>query len=77
MTNNIKVQLDVTQEQFSLLFDLIFSKYYELGKREDSLLACRDYAIDWGVLSKYEEHLKEIEVPLANLKVIYEQLLHY
>ena len=77
MTNNIKVQLDLTQEQFSLLFDLIFSKYTELGKREDGLLACRDYALDWGVIAKHEEHLKEIEAPLANFQAIYEQLLKY
>ena len=77
MTNNIKVQLDLTQEQFSLLFDLIFSKYDELDKRENSLLALRDYALDWDVIAKYEEHLKEIEVPLANFQTIYEQLLNY
>ena len=77
MTNNIKVQLDLTQEQFSLLFDLVFFKYDELDKREDSLLALRDYALDWGVIAEYEGHLKEIEVPLANFQAIYEQLLNY
>ena len=77
MTNNIKVQLDLTQEQFSVLFDLIFSKYSELDKREDALLALEDYALDWGAITKYEEQLKEIEVPLANFQTIYEQLLNY
>jgi hypothetical protein len=43
MSNSIKVQLDLTQEQ---LFDLVFSKYDELDKKEDSLLALRDYALD-------------------------------
>ena len=77
MTNNIKVQLDLTQEQFSLLFDLVFFKYDELDKKEDSLLALRDYALDWGAIAKYEEHLKEVEVPLANFRAIYKQLLNY
>lgn len=74
MSNNIKVQLDLTQEQ---LFDLVFSKYDELDKKEDSLLTLRDYALDLGAIAKYEEHLKEIEVPLTNFQAIYEQLLNY
>ena len=77
MNSNIKVQLDLTQEQFSLLFDLVFSKYDELDKREDSLLALRDYVLNENIVTWYEEQLKEIEVPLANFQAIYEQLLNY
>ena len=72
--SNIKVQLDLTQEQFSLLFDLVFSKYDELDKREDSLLALKDYVLNENIVTWYEEQLKEIEVPLANFQAIYEQL---
>lgn len=70
----MKIELDLTEEQLDLLLDLVFSKFDELDKQEDSLLICRDFSMDWDEIAKYEKELEELDKTLKPAENLYQQV---
>jgi len=70
----MKVELDLTKEQFELLLDLVFSKYDELDKLEDALDDCVTFC---DKTDEFEKQLKELEKPLEDAKNLFLQVREY
>lgn len=73
----MKVELDLTKEQYDLLLSLVFSKFDELDRQEDSLLVCRDFSDIPEEMEEYNKQLKELEKPLEDAKTLYKQIAVY
>lgn len=70
----MKVPLYLTTKQYDLLLDLVFHKYNELNKEEDSLLAVRDFSLDEDRFEMYQKKIEELREPLEAFGNIYVQL---
>jgi len=70
----MKIELDLTKEQFELLLNLVFFKYDELNKLEDALDGCITFCDE---TDDFKEQLKELEKPLGDAKNLFLQVRKY
>ncbi len=69
----MKIELELTHEQFGLLIDLVKDKYRELDEQDTNWSILHDTSNN----KEYNKQIKRIQEPLENFQTIYEQLLNY
>lgn len=70
----MKIELELTEDQYEVLLSLVFSKFDELDKQEDSLLACLNFCAE---TDEFKKQLLELEKPLENAKNLHKQVASY
>lgn len=70
----MNMKLDLTEEQYELLLNLVFSEFDKLDRQEDSLLVCADFCDE---TDEFKTQLEELQKPLETAKELYKKVAVY